>query len=276
MNYGFSAEHLKKKMIVNTPQFLYKYHSLSLNLMEMMTNAEFYMSSKSELNDPLDSAVIIDVDDYLNLYLEKYPSFRNDDIHMERVKHVFSTQLEKFDNKWVSELDEFHSSLKVTCFTEDGNNSLMWSHYANNHNGVCLKFDLSKDSNLHNNILPVEYKDELVKVKQLADFSKSLLTKLKTWEVEKEWRILSEKNRFGFKQEALVEIVFGLRVPDSTINWFKYFRENVYYMHAPIYRLKLVGNKFNKRFAARLADGITINSCTTITIIGLDRILFGF
>jgi hypothetical protein len=246
MEYGFSAEHLKKKMTVNTPQFLYKYHSLSLNLMEMMTSAEFYMSPKSELNDPLDSAVIIDVEDYLNLYLERYPSFRNDEAHIKRVKHVFSTQLEKFDNEWVTELDEFHSSLKVTCFTEDGNNSLMWSHYANNHNGVCLKFDLSKDSNLQNNVLPVEYKDELVKVKQLADFSKSLLTKLKTWEVEKEWRILSEKKKFSFKQEALVEIVFGLRVPDSTINWFKYFRENVYYMHAPIYRLKLVGNKFVK------------------------------
>lgn len=214
--------------------------------MEMMTNAEFYMSSRSELNDPLDSAVIIDVNDYIHLYLEKYPAFKNDDKHIQLVKDVFLRQRERFDNKWLEELDQFHSSLKITCFTEDGNNSLMWSHYANNHSGVCLKFDLSKDSNLQNTVLPVEYKDELVQVKHLNDFSKSLLTKLKTWEVEKEWRILSEKNRFSFKQEALVEIVFGLRVPDSTINWFKYFRENVYYMHAPIYRLKLIGGRFVK------------------------------
>ena len=246
MKFGFSAKQFKKKMKVNTPQFLYKYHSLNLHLMEMMTNAEFYMCSKPELNDPLDSAVIIETNDYINLYLEKYPNLKGDEKHIEFVKSVFSRKIESFDNRWVDELDQFYSNVRATCFTEDGNNSLMWSHYANNHSGVCLKFDLSQDTDLRDSMLPVVYQDELIKVKHLSDFSKSLLTKLKIWEIEKEWRILSEDNKFRFRQEALVEIVFGLRVPETTINWFKSFRENVFYMHTPVHRLKLIGNKFIK------------------------------
>lgn len=246
MKFEFSAKHLKEKVEVDTPRFLYKYHSLNLHLMEMLTKAEFYMCSKSELNDPLDSAVIVEVDDYINLYLEKYPSLRGDAKHLETVKHVFSWKVESFDNKWVDELDQFYANLRATCFSEDGNNSLMWSHYADNHSGVCLKFDLTKDENLRNSVLPVKYQEELIRVKELKDFSKSLLTKLQVWEIEKEWRILSEDKKFNFRHESLVEIVFGLRVPESTINWFKLFRENVYYIHAPVHRLKLVGNKYLK------------------------------
>ncbi len=214
--------------------------------MEMMTNAQFYMSTKSELNDPLDSTYTIELDDYLKLYFDKYPSLKDDAKHLELVKHVFQIKIERFNNEWIDDIDEVQSKMRITCFTEDGNNSLMWSHYAANHTGVCLKFDTEKDENFRNALLPVEYKDELISAKNRDDLKKCLLTKLKTWEVEKEWRVISAKERFDFKQEALVEILFGLRVPEKTINWFKYFRENVYYIHAPIYRLKLMGNRLVK------------------------------
>jgi hypothetical protein len=132
----------------------------------------------------------------------------------------------------------------------------MWSHYANNHTGVCLKFELSNDSNLEKAIYPVSYTEELTDIKNSSDFSKCLLNKLKIWEVEKEWRILSEKSNFSFKQEALVEIVFGLKVPMSTITWFKQFFENVYYMHATICRLVIRGNKLIK--VDEYGDEITV------------------
>lgn len=214
--------------------------------MEMMTNAQFYMSNKSELNDPLDSAYTIELDNYLNLYFEKYPSLKGDEKQLELVQHVFKIHMENFDNKWIDDIDEFQSKLRLTCFTEDGNNYLMWSHYADNHSGVCLKFDTNQDENFKNELLPVEYRNELINAKTFDDLNKCLLTKLKTWELEKEWRIISSKKHFPFKQESLVEIVFGLRVPDSTIKWFTYYRESAFYMHAPVYKLKLMGNKVVK------------------------------
>ena len=74
---------------IEKPKFLYKYHSMSIYLMEMMTNAPFYMSTKSELNGPLDPTYTIELEDYLKLYFYKYPSLTNDPKHLELVKHVF-------------------------------------------------------------------------------------------------------------------------------------------------------------------------------------------
>jgi hypothetical protein len=240
------VENELKEFTTLKPQFLYKYHQMNLHLIEMLTSAELYMSSKFDLNDPLDSACTISLENYLNLYFEKYPSLKNDPKHVEIVINCFKWKLERGDNDWISDIDESKSKLRVSCFTEDGNNSLMWSHYAENHTGVCLKFEPAEDPILDKVLFPVKYTDELIDAKNISDFSKSLLTKLRTWEIEKEWRIISDKTKFPFKQESLVEIVLGLRVPNSTMRWFKQFRENVYFMHAPLYKLKIKGNKLVK------------------------------
>lgn len=232
--------------MIPTPQYIYKYHQMNLHLMEMLTNAEFYMSKKSDLNDPLDMACTISLENYLNLYFGKYPSLKNDPKHVELVSSCFNRKIEQGENDWINDIDELQSKLRVVCFTEDGNNPLMWSHYGLNHTGVCLKFEPTKDINFEKALCPVTYADELIEVKNTTDLTKSLLTKLKTWSIEREWRIISDKNKFPFKQEALVEIVFGLKVPDSTMSWFKQFRENVYYMHAPIHKLKIKGSRLVK------------------------------
>lgn len=232
--------------MTTTPRYIYKYHKMNLHLMEMLTNAEFYMSRKSDLNDPLDMAYTINLENYLNLYFEKYPSLKNDPKHVDLVSSCFNWKIEQGENDWMNDIDELQSRLRVVCFTEDGNNPLMWSHYALNHTGVCLKFEPAKDSEFEQAVCPVTYSDELIEAKHTSDFRACLLTKLKTWSMEKEWRIISDKEKFSFEQEALVEIVFGLRVPKSTISWFKQFSENVYYMHAPIHKLRIKGNRLVK------------------------------
>ena len=37
------------------------------------------------------------------------------------------------------------ASLAVLCFTSKADNILMWSHYANNHEGICIEFDKNAD-----------------------------------------------------------------------------------------------------------------------------------
>lgn len=231
---------------INKPEFLYKYHRLNMHLMEMLTNAELYMSKKADLNDPLDLAYDLTFENYLSLYLKKYPSFKGDQEQLDRVKFLFDYRIERGENDIASDLDDLLTKTRVCCFTEDGNNPLMWSHYADNHNGVCLKFKPSNDTELNSSLQKVNYLDRLVEIKELSDFPKSLLTKLNVWSIEKEWRILSEKERFRFKQEAIVEIILGLNTSDKTMNWFKQFAENVYYYHAPINRLAIRGSKIVK------------------------------
>ena len=80
--------------------------------MEMLTNAEFYMSKKSDLNDPLDMAYTISLKSYLNLYFKKYPSLKNDPEHIERVSSCFKWSIEEGRNHWINDIDESQSKLR--------------------------------------------------------------------------------------------------------------------------------------------------------------------
>lgn len=38
--------------------------------------------------------------------------------------------------------DTLSNKIRMTCFTNKNDNILMWSHYTNKHNGICVKYDL--------------------------------------------------------------------------------------------------------------------------------------
>jgi len=124
---------------------------------------------------------------------------------------------------------------KISCFSnfqsesELLSNTTMWSHYSDNHNGFCVKYSLdfeqlvNKDSILcglfpvtytanvpkisPRELLRLKYKnDNLVLNKNVLKTTyKSLTTKSKFWNYEKEWRlIIGDRNS---------EIVFNNTIP---------------------------------------------------------------
>jgi hypothetical protein len=109
---------------------------------------------------------------------------------------------------------------KISCFScfkdEDElmQNTMMWSHYADEHRGYCVKYLLNLNESIFRNILlcglfPINYtsRTEIITPKQLLDLKemngelnindnlkkkiiKSLLTKSRFWNYEKEWRLI--------------------------------------------------------------------------------------
>lgn len=99
----------------------------------------------------------------------------------------------------------------ITCFCEEYDNALMWSHYANKHSGVCVEYDFSKipiESELFLRLYPVIYTDkrECISLNysydennhfkgeqfkmSLSEIIKTLITKSDVWSYEKEWRLI--------------------------------------------------------------------------------------
>ncbi|WP_323947213.1 DUF2971 domain-containing protein [Aeromonas hydrophila] len=125
----------------------------------------------------------------------------------------------------LSELRE-HYSRGVFCFSKDGKNMLMWSHYGDEHKGICIGY--SNDRKPTPNIRPVIYgKYGVIKTSSLYKaFVKNdkdeqttieneiLLKKSSAWRYEKEYRLISST---GFQDSPLKleEITFGLRCPDE-------------------------------------------------------------
>lgn len=109
---------------------------------------------------------------------------------------------------------------RISCFSnfhdeaELGRNTTMWSHYAENHTGFCVKYSVNFDDVIHSDIIkcglfPVMYTSRVPKL-TLQDFKKlrsprddeeipasilrkaykAIITKSKFWNYEKEWRLI--------------------------------------------------------------------------------------
>jgi len=97
---------------------------------------------------------------------------------------------------------------------------MIWSHYANSHQGFCLEFDISKApfENAHR----VRYQRkralyDLSAVHEKANATNLLLTKYIDWRYEEEWRIIVDKGgaTYPFPPEALTGVIFDCHMSEA-------------------------------------------------------------
>jgi len=117
----------------------------------------------------------------------------------------------------------------VCCFSSSVVNPLLWSHYADQHHGFCIGYDLDRDPEpkLHQ----VQYSDNrkvmtsLIvqailknepKAQELLD-TNVLLRKALPWGYEDEWRLLDKR---GLQESvlALKDVTFGLRCKTAVMH----------------------------------------------------------
>lgn len=114
----------------------------------------------------------------------------------------------------------------VLCFSRDWRSTLLWNHYADKHQGICLGFDVANE--LINEVkyatsrLPCELEEALAVTEAGEQFVQRLFTtKFQGWDYEEEVRVLialKEEQRDGSHYLAdfdgdikLREIVLGPR-----------------------------------------------------------------
>ena len=149
------------------------------------------------------------------------------EIDIEKKKN----ELYKLLNKTLSDL------IRTTCFSETRDNILMWSHYANKHDGICVAYDFKKSLELQTLALPIKYDNNrpIISEKEITftgdnwvinneNLTKllidSFLTKSESWKYENEWRVLFPREKLindNFKTEAIVAVYFGVKVSDDVI-----------------------------------------------------------
>jgi len=117
---------------------------------------------------------------------------------------------------------KFLDSFGIYSMSEACNSLLLWSHYAANHFGLCIEYEIDTDD--HDLLVPVIYSSQYPKLNLYSfhgDIGKSTVNILRTksleWSYEKEWRYISTKHmdcEIGnpFKISG---IIFGARMPDA-------------------------------------------------------------
>jgi hypothetical protein len=114
----------------------------------------------------------------------------------------------------------------ICCFSEEFDNPLLWSHYGDQHRGICIGYTLDRkpkpalrqvkyggERTITTSLLEQALlKNNADAIAQLdADF---LLRKAPEWSYEKEWRLIGN---VGLQDSPLklTEVTFGLRCPGA-------------------------------------------------------------
>ena len=133
------------------PHTLFKYYSLTDNItlneqkLETLQQKKIFMSEVKYMNDPFDNKAYY----YQNEKLKKYE------------------RLSRFDGKLI---DDFSSYVKISALTSNHVNSMpMWAHYANNHAGFCVSYDMQSNTELSGCTFPVQYTDKHIDITSLMD-----------------------------------------------------------------------------------------------------------
>jgi len=217
----------------SNPEFLYKYRPHNSNSESWILNEELYFASPGSFNDPFDSKVMYTMDGtteqkkrYMNKLLEvERPQLKK----RERWKYINKALedqiLEKDYDNHVKRMQKRIDEYGVVSLSQKPDDLLMFSYYAKDHTGYCLKYKRSTE-----NILSLARKvnyEPLYPKFSVYDFTldnvgglgdKVLLTKAKCWEHEAEWRI-SLANPAGrvikSHHEILVGIILGCNMSDE-------------------------------------------------------------
>lgn len=207
------------------PSTLYKYCKLDDHFKNMVKNKELWFQTPNEFNDPYDCNVAWKVE-YSESDIETF--VRNSAIEGNS-EDIIKSEIERIKadpNRIQLSIDSLKNEVQklgISCFSQDGENPLMWAHYADKHKGVCIAFRAELLHNFFNlHIFPVEYTSTYPKVNFMKNHNKAinqiLTTKSDNWKYEQEYRLVFEmRGAAPFPKEAIFEVCFGLNTSDNEI-----------------------------------------------------------
>jgi hypothetical protein len=220
-----------QKIALDDNTILYKYRAFNENSLSMLINQELYFAAPKQLNDPYDCQISI------RMAIESAISSNNIAEELQNEAKLRLTKLRDHLEKHniIEKIEQDISAagiFSLSCINDD---HLMWAHYADNHRGFCLGFQVYKRlSDLKNDTImsPVRYwpadtnpyrmlfmeyalADELMPWEELwiSLFSIGFETKCKAWEYEGEVRAIRKNSGpHPFEPNELREVIFGVKM----------------------------------------------------------------
>lgn len=250
------------KVPKSKPSRIYKYRAFSALSLEMLVEDKLFFADPSTFNDPLDAKPSFDTDlpaadleEVLRMLVERrvtdemqaaartirYRGPRTME-HIERhARRAAETMLADIRYNATNPDYEVADPLQyllgeyvhgevirrydrgIVSFAKRANCPLMWSHYGDQHKGVCVGYSAPADVKLE----AVAYggersvKASVVKAMVAGDVDAArrvddavLLKKAYDWRYEHEWRLIGDRGLHDSPLE-LEEVVFGMRCPPA-------------------------------------------------------------
>jgi len=218
---------------------LFKFRSLNKYLIDTLVKGTIYCARPIRLNDPFDCQVDIK------------KAAENAIPLLSGKKKQNLVKLSK-SNGFFENIQKSIKSVGICSFSLVLEEPLLWSHYANEHKGLCLTYEIpfqyffKPSTIIEGAILPVDYGEnpltewfienapEKAKI-DTKNFSIELVRKVlsikgKGWEYEKEARIINDKEgAFPISKDFLKQVCFGMNASESDISLIKQIIDNAAY-----------------------------------------------
>ena len=273
------------------PSSFFKYRKLSEHTIDSIKENYIWLADISSLNDPFECSIQFNNDECLREYFssdEFSKKFNISNIITKKeIKSLAKSnkpfrlyrelckkknipfnmseeeQINKIQRGWSKTVDETNQKLRICSFCLINDSLLLWSHYSDEHKGICIEYDFRDTGVVCTFIQPVNYKNEIFKI-GLSDIYSvmrmigSSLMKSTDWRYEQEWRVTIFKQKDYFPQRLtvqkpkaiyLVGTRFHLNDAELKIKLLDIAKEReipIYYMDKHPNEYKLIDKKYNR------------------------------
>lgn len=210
---------------------LYKYRSLAGDktsefVRRIVVEHELHFPRPHDFNDPFDCFPVARTSatrSEIEKHMKRIWMDRSDGTTRQQRRHSFSKakpKISSITNLHAQFLDHIVSSVGVLSLSEKWDHVLMWSHYADSHRGICLRFRVDPTQPFFMRAFDVKYQAERPILDVIRDnpeqqVSKALLTKADYWSYEEEWRIIEHEKgpgQYRYPPTLLDGIVLGAKI----------------------------------------------------------------
>lgn len=238
------------------PQYIYRYRPIDEFFDDIFIKNSLWLSNPLDFNDPFDCRILIDTKNTVD---EIRSYFVKQNVPIKIAHELAKKTLEKpqgFNKSINKTLEGIISSSGICCFSQVYDNILMWSHYTDSHKGVCLKYDITKDSDFFVTPVVVNYQKKYEQLNYITEqdkiVDKLISAKSLDWEYEKEIRIIkpTSSGLIKFKKEALIEVLFGCKTEDKEIKRIKKLLGDNGYLNVKFKKAQLRNVEYGLNFKA--------------------------
>ena len=229
---------------------LYKYREFGEYTDKIILNSELFFATYNSFNDPFDCNLELKrIDDYASIDFDKHCKALNKTREM-----LLPGLTEKEYKQWLrEELITKKSKVGILSMSETKENILMWSHYSDNHKGLCFGFsdDLYEGDDITRSKVSYSEDDSYDLISFInppfGEIKRMFTIKSKHWKYEEEIRLLDLKNGEGikkFNKDSLKEIFFGCKADEVAIKKTIQLCQLNGFIHVEFKKAKLIPGKF--------------------------------
>lgn len=220
------------------PKYLYKYRSLATpedikHTTEIFEDHTLYLAGAEQYNDPFECRFTLSLDatddektkKFKMGLVEQNPGLPESEAAAQAQRMLDPNPI--LTKEWEANLEQelvnkYRKTMGLLSLTAKNDDTLMWSHYADAHQGICLEFD-TEVASVISKAANVRYQKPFPVVRYFTmspdDFAYAmLLTKDSAWEYEAEWRVFAvdqARTSVPFPPQALSGVILGAHLDSN-------------------------------------------------------------